>query len=90
MTTKRIASKTVTDTLARAMENADRFKNVIIIAETHPGDECSQLLFLDAECTLAATNYLVDILKQYLVTVPRSAFEATPDDAPEDPEEDDV
>lgn len=84
MTIKRVAPKTVTDTLAEAMEQADRFKHVLIIAETVEGDELSQMLFANEEITLAQLHYLASIVQQWALTVARNDAEGK---EPPDPEE---
>jgi hypothetical protein len=72
--TEKLAPKTVTETLVEALEHADRFKKVIIVAETSDGDELSQMLFLSGDTSLAEANYLMDLVKQYVLTVPRAEW----------------
>ena len=75
MNVKRVAPKTVTDTLAEAMEQADRLKHVVIIAETIEGDEFSQMVFANEGITLAQLNFLAAIIQQWTLTVGRDEFE---------------
>jgi hypothetical protein len=63
---KHIADKSITETLVRALENADRMKHVIVIFETIDSDPCSGFIFSDGETTLAQMNYMLDCGKQWI------------------------
>lgn len=62
----KVVDKTVTDTLARAMENADRMKNVIVLYETHDDADAPGGFFASEESTIALINYLLDLGKHWI------------------------
>lgn len=66
MKIERIASKDVTDTLARAMENADRMKSVVVIYETQDGAESPGGVMCNDNATIAQMNYLLDLAKKWI------------------------
>jgi len=58
----------VTDTIAKAMENADRMKTVIIIYETYEDNKKSSGGILTQEnATLSQMNWLIDMAKWWLL-----------------------
>lgn len=63
---KIISTTGVTYTIAKAMEQADRFKHVVIIAETVDEDECSHVMLASNGTELASLNYMADILKDWI------------------------
>ena len=68
---KVIAPKTITETLVQGMEIADRLTKVIIVGETVAGDPMSQVLIISGDTSLSDANFILDIVKQYVLTVPR-------------------
>lgn len=64
---QRIATKDVTDTLALAMENADRMKHCLIIYETIEGESCAYGFMSNEEADLKTANYMCDIFKSYVL-----------------------
>jgi hypothetical protein len=64
---QKLASKDVTDTLAMAMEHADRMKNILIIYETVDGDEHGAGFMQNDELDLKSANYMCDIFKSYVL-----------------------
>lgn len=59
--------QSVTDTLMRAMESADKMKQVIILYETHEDNtSASGGVFTQDDMTLAKINWLLDMGKQWL------------------------
>lgn len=75
-----LAPLSVTETIIQALEQADRFKKVIIVAETHEGDELSQILLISSNTSLADANFLMDLVKQYCLTTPRNPVEEVPEE----------
>ena len=67
-TEKRIlADKSVTETLMRAIENADGMKHVIVLYETqHDNKASSGGIYTQDEMTLAQINWLLDMGKHWL------------------------
>jgi hypothetical protein len=63
---EKLAEKTVTETLARAMERADRMSHVIVIYETLEGEEVTGGILVDDAFTLAGMNYLFDLGKKWI------------------------
>ena len=61
-----IASKDVTDTLVKALENADRMKNVVIVYETQDTCENAGGILTNKEVTMATMNYLLDLAKSWI------------------------
>jgi len=68
MDTKRIeCQKSVTDTLMKAMENADNMAHVIIIYETHEDNKTfSGGIYTQDDVTLARINWLLDCGKRWV------------------------
>jgi S-adenosylmethionine synthetase len=64
---QKIASKDVTETLARAMEHADRMKHVLIIYETKEGEETSFGFFQNDELDVKTANYMNDVFKAWVL-----------------------
>lgn len=65
---EKIASKDVTDTLASAMERADRMKHVLIIYETKEGEKATYGFVMNDEVDLKTANYMADVFKSYILT----------------------
>lgn len=63
---ERIAAPTVTECLARAMENADKMKNVIVLYESCEGDPSPGGIMMNDDATLAMMNYLLDLAKSWI------------------------
>jgi hypothetical protein len=66
---KRIASKTVTDTLALAMEGADQMKNVVVLYETIEAEDKEKPAFgmyVNEDVTLETFNYMLDNAKHWI------------------------
>jgi hypothetical protein len=62
-----VPDKSVTDTLMRAMENAGKMKQVIVIYETHEDNNSSTGgIFTQDDVTLAKINWLLDMGKHWL------------------------
>lgn len=60
-----LATRDVTQTIAEAMENADRMKHVLIIYSTVDGERAAYGLHNDERLTLKEMNYMVDIAKSW-------------------------
>ena len=56
----------VTDTLVRAMESAERMKHVIVLYETKDGDDSPGGVMTQPNVTLAQMNYLLDLAKHWI------------------------
>jgi hypothetical protein len=63
----RIASKSVTDTIARAMEEADRIKVIVIVYETLDGDDSPGGLLLQDDVEFSTINWLLDQAKKWVI-----------------------
>lgn len=65
---QRIASKDVTDSIARAMEKADDMKSVIIIYELRDDYEgrATHGVIIPDDLTMAGANYLMDVGKRWI------------------------
>ena len=60
----------VTDTIAKAMENADKMKTVIIIYETYEDNKTSTGGVLTQEgASLSQMNWLIDMAKWWLMNL---------------------
>lgn len=60
----------VTDTIAKAMENADKMKTVIIIYETYEDNKTSTGGVLTQEnASLSQMNWLIDMAKWWLLNL---------------------
>jgi hypothetical protein len=64
---EKIATKDVTEAIARAMENVDKMKRVVIIYETTDDITTSTGgVIVNDEATLSQINWLLDMGKQWL------------------------
>jgi hypothetical protein len=67
---QRIASKSVTDSIAKAMENADKMKKCVIIYEVTEEIEAAENItygvIVPEDQTLEAINYLLDVGKRWV------------------------
>jgi len=63
---ERMATKDVTEALARAMEYADRMRNVVILYDSHDGDPNPGGMISNDEMTIAELNYLFDLGKKWI------------------------
>jgi hypothetical protein len=61
-----IARKDVTDTLAHAMESADKMRHVIVIYETIESEDSAGGVISSDEVTLSKMNYLLDMGKKWI------------------------
>lgn len=65
MTISKIATRNLTEAIAKAMEQADRIKRVIIIYETKDDEPTSHGVIMPGDMTLAEANYLLDMAKRW-------------------------
>ena len=63
---KRINCSSVTETLMRATEQADRMEFVVVLYETHDSEETPGGLITQKDVTLAEVNWLLDQAKVWL------------------------
>ena len=64
----RINASSVTETLMRAVEYADKMKFVVVLYETKDEEESSGGVFTQDEVTFAQINWLLDRAKQWLLS----------------------
>lgn len=65
---KKESTQSVTDALIKALESADRMKNVVVIYETVDDlPDVSHGVIMTGERTVAETNWLLDIAKDWLM-----------------------
>jgi hypothetical protein len=65
-TFEHIACQDVTDTLAHAMESADKMRHVIVIYETIESEDSSGGVISNDDVTLSKMNYLLDMGKKWI------------------------
>jgi hypothetical protein len=63
---ERFDCETVTDTIARAMENAEKMKSVVILYESVEGEKSAGGIITQGNMTLATLNYLLDLGKRWI------------------------
>ena len=61
-----LATRSITETIAKAMEQADRIKNIVIIYETNDDEKTSHGICVPGAMTLAQINFLCDVGKEYV------------------------
>jgi hypothetical protein len=63
----RLASKSVTDVLAKAMENADKMRTVVVIYDTP--DDCEEPggLFIQEDVTFSSILWMLEQAKKWIV-----------------------
>ena len=63
----RIASKSVTDTLARAMENADKMRNVVVLYDTP--EDCDEPggVFIQEDVAFSSILWLLEQAKKWII-----------------------
>jgi len=64
---QRIATQSVTDTIARAMEQADRMERVVIIYETVEGEKSPGGMLVQEDTTFPAINWMLDQAKKWVI-----------------------
>jgi hypothetical protein len=62
-----LASKSVTDTIATAMENADKMKTVLIIYESKDGEDVPGGILVQDDVSFSSLNWLVDQAKRWII-----------------------
>lgn len=67
MAFQKICESSVTEAIAKAMENADRMKQVVIIYETNDDQDTSHGVICQGNITREKTNYLLDIAKEWVL-----------------------
>jgi len=63
----RLASKSVTDVLVRAMENADKMRTVIVIYDTPEECESPGGILLQDDTTFSSILWLLEQAKKWLI-----------------------
>jgi hypothetical protein len=64
---KRLASKSVTETLARAMECADDMDLVVVIYQTKEGCKSPGGVFIQEDTTFSSINWMLDQAKRWIL-----------------------
>lgn len=62
----KIAAKDVTETIAYAMEHADKMEHVLIIYANKTTEQVSFGFFQDEELKVETANYLCDVFKSWM------------------------
>jgi hypothetical protein len=65
---ERLAEKTITEALAKAMEQADRMKHVVVICETIESDNSSHVIIATEQTSIAQINFMADIVKEWCLS----------------------
>jgi phenylpyruvate tautomerase PptA (4-oxalocrotonate tautomerase family) len=63
----RLASKSVTDVLAKAMENADKMRTVVVIYDTPEDAEYPGGIFVQEDTTLSSILWMLEQAKKWIV-----------------------
>jgi hypothetical protein len=63
----RLASKIVTETLARAMECADDMDLVVVIYQTNEGCKSPGGVFIQEDTTFSSINWMLDQAKRWIL-----------------------
>lgn len=63
---EKTVTHSITETIAIAMEQADRIKNIVIIYETKDEEKTSHGIIAPSDSTLAQLNFLCDIGKDWI------------------------
>jgi hypothetical protein len=64
---RKIATKDVTEAIAKAMEHADDIQNIVILYETHEDNKITTgEVIVNDECTMSKMNFLLDLGKWWI------------------------
>ena len=63
----RLASKSVTDVLAKAMESADKMRTVVVIYDTPEDCDSPGGVFIQEDTTFSSINWMLDQAKKWIL-----------------------
>ena len=63
----RIANKSVTEVLARAMEHADRMRTVVVVYDTPEDSDIAGGVIIQEDTTFSSINWMLDQAKKWII-----------------------